>query len=807
MNMEAAARSFGATAGDEARAAGFACYHCGESDEVAIESPIGGVSRLFCCHGCAAAAQWVHDADLDEYYRLRSRHAARVGTDAVDVAAWDREDVLAGHARAVEGGREITLLTDGMRCAACAWLIDRALSRQDGVLDVSANAVTGRIHIAWDPARTPLSRPLASLVALGFRPYLASGEERERARRQERNRWLLRLGVAGLGAMQAMMFAEALYFDSARQMPLPTRDFLRWVAFLAATPVVFYSGWPFLAGAWRELQQRRPAMDVLVAGSVLLVYFASLVETLRGGAQVWFDTAVMFVFLLLLGRILEQRARAIASAQVDALARARPMLATRERKDGTRESIPTTSLAVDDIACAVAGEVLPADGLLLDASAQFEEALLTGESRPIEKHAGDRVLAGTVSRNRPVRIRVTDVGSATRLSQLAALVERAQAHRPRLALLADRVANGFVFGLVLLATATWIGWHALQPERAFEVTLALLVISCPCALSLSVPAVQAVAHGALARIGVLAVRPDALERLAGVTDVVFDKTGTLSDGVPRLGAITTFDGFDPAQALAIACALERGSGHPLASAFDAASPAECVGPVDVETVAGAGISARVAGVAWRLGRAGFAAMRDDDEGVWLGDGVRALARFEIHESTRTDAGAAAAALRDLGMTLHLCSGDAISAVARVAESVGITEAHARQSPEDKLALVGTLQARGCRVAMVGDGINDAPVLAGADISIAIGSGAALARSAADLVLTGDSLARIPQAITLARHSQRIIAQNLTWAVAYNVVAIPLAATGRVTPWVAALGMALSSLTVTANALRLARRTT
>jgi len=330
------------------------------------------------------------------------------------------------------------------------------------------------------------------------------------------------------------------------------------------------------------------------------------------------------------------------------------------------------------------------------------------------------------------------------------------------------------------------------------------VISCPCALSLSVPAALAATHGALARIGVLAVRPDALERLARVTDVVFDKTGTLSDGVPVLEAMETFHGFAEADALRIAAALERDCGHPLAAAFGARTDTIACAVADVATSAGAGVRGRVDGIAWRLGHARYAADRDDDDGIWLGDGASAVARFQMQEAPRADAIATVASLQSLGLRVHLCSGDAPAPVARLAAHVGIELASARQTPESKLASVRQLQHNGRVVAMVGDGLNDAPVLAGADVSIAMGSGAPLAHRAADFVLTGSALLRIPQAIALAHRSQRIIAQNLAWAVAYNLLAVPLAVAGLVTPWMAALGMALSSLTVTANALRLTR---
>ena len=789
-------------------AAAGTCHHCGEALPAQPHVlQLGGQPRAFCCHGCAAAAEWIARSELDGYYRLRSHSGGRVGEDLPDLAVWDRADVQAEHSRQIEGGREITLLTDGMRCAACAWLIDRALAREPGVIDCGANAVTGRIRIAWDPARTALSVPLQRLAMLGYRPYLAGSEALERQRARDRRRWVLRLGIAGLGTLQAMMLAEALYLDFDSTMPVPTRDFFRWLAFLLSTPVVFYSGWPFLSGALRELRERRLGMDVLIASSTLLAYFASLLETLRGGRHVWFDAAVMFVFFLLVARMLEQRARSVASAQVDALARARPAFATRERADGTREAVPLAALAVGDVACVAAGEAVPADGVLLggdDDEAWFEEALLTGESAPVRKQPGAPVYAGTTCRERPAKLRVACTGTATRLSQLVRLVEQAQAHRPTLARLADRIGSRFVLALLPVTLAVFAWWWHHDASRALEVTLALLVISCPCALSLAVPAALAAAHGALARAGLLALRPDALDTLARATDVVFDKTGTLSDGRPALAEVQLLGtGLDRSAALAIAAALERDSGHPLAAAFSDDGSA-AVTATQVEAIPGRGIQGIVDGDLWRLGRADFAAGQNDDGALWLGDGHRASARFQLEEHARSDAAQALAALRAQGLRLHLASGDGEAAVRRMATTLGLDDAHARQSPEDKLALVRHLQAEGRVVAMIGDGLNDAPVLAGADVSIAMGEGASLAHRAADLVTTGGSLQRIPIAVRLARGTQRVIRQNLWWAAGYNLLALPLAAAGMVTPWLAALGMALSSLAVTLNALRLAR---
>jgi len=781
------------------------CRHCGEPVAADRASVAADPASVFCCNGCAAAAEWIAAASLGDYYRLRSVAAGRVDEDAADFLAWDLDSVLDEHSRPVDGGREITVLTDGMRCAACAWLIDRALHQYPGVLDAGANAVTGRIVVQWDPQRVLLSTLMSRLAALGYRPWLATGQAREQARRKEHRQWLLRLGVAGLGAMQAMMFAEALYLDFGAQMALPTRDFLRWITFLVSTPVVFYSGWPFLLGMWHELRGRRLGMDTLIAGSTLLAYFASVIETMRGGPHVWYDAAVMFVLLLLAARMLEQRTRAIASAQVDAMARARPALATRELGvAGLVEQVPLATLQVGDVVRVASGESVPADGVLVEGRASFDEALLSGESAPVARQSGDTALAGSVCRQGPARLRITRTGRDTRISELTRLVDQAQGSRPRIARLAERGASGFVMALLLCAVGVYLWWSVHEPARAFEVTLALLVISCPCALSLAVPTAMTTGYGALARIGVLGLRADALPTLARVDHVMFDKTGTLTDGASQRGTTETFAGLDPRYALQVAAALERHSRHPLARSF-ATVELDGLAASAVREVAGAGVEGVVAGRRWRIGRAPWAAGRDDDGALWLGDGRSAHARFPLQETCREDAPAAVAALKRQGLSVEICSGDGEEAVQRLARLLGIEQVRARQSPEQKLQRMQALQAQGRVVAMVGDGINDAPVLAGADVSLAMGEGAALAQRAADLVITSPTLLRIPQAVALARRTRSVVRQNLAWGLGYNVVALPLAATGHVTPWVAALGMAGSSLLVTLNALRLARK--
>ncbi|MCQ4166642.1 heavy metal translocating P-type ATPase [Tahibacter harae] len=778
-----------------------ACFHCGQA--LPAQAPqvlIDGAMQSVCCAGCATAAQWIRDAGLVQYYRLRQGAAARLEADAGDYAEWLHPDILAAHAQAVTGGLEMTVLVRELRCAACAWLIDQALTRMDASVQVRANAATGRVRLRWDPQRIELPQLLRQMAVLGFAPALAGSPAQQRAEQQLRRRELLRLGVAGLGAMQAMMFAEALYLDSAGQMAPATRDFLRWTALLVSTPVVFFAGWPFIAGLLRDLRQRVASMDLLAGGAILLAYFASAVETVRGGTHVWFDAAVMFVFLLLAARQLETWARRRARARTDALAHTLPAFACRERGDGSVERVPLARLRAGDGVRVAAGEALPADGVLLDAPAALDESLLSGESLPLLRQPGAPVLAGSSS-EAPLRLRVSAAGAATQLAGLVRLVDQAQALRPRLARRADRVAAWFISVLLLAALAAFALWWPQDPARAFEIFLAVLVVSCPCALSLAIPAALAAAQDSLARIGVLVLRADALENLARVDTVLLDKTGTLTLQKTQLEHVEIFAGCDRARALELAAALQAGSAHPLASAFGAAAN-QSLELSEWQQVAGQGLQARVAGLHYRLGRGDFAAGGRDDGGVWLGDGQRPLARFGIRQQLRADAPALAAALRAQGVQLELASGDAPAAVQEIARVLDIRQARARQSPQDKLVRARELQQQGHVVAMLGDGVNDAPVLAGANVSFAFAGGAVTTHRAADLLLTGDSLLRVPQAVAIARRTRRIVRQNLAWALAYNALALPFAALGWISPGLAALGMCASSLLVVLNALRL-----
>lgn len=780
-----------------------ACFHCGEPLALAgtRRARIGADARAFCCAGCEAAAIWIREAGLEGYYRTRTAPALAPAIESGAAPSdWDAVAFLAEHAVTRGDRRSITLVVEGIRCAACAWLIERALSREPGIAEVSVNAATARMSLCWHPDRTTLSQPIALLARLGYRVHRLARDD-ARVIATERRVSLKRLALAGLGAMQAMMLSEALYFG-ADGLDLATRDFFRWITFMVATPVVFYSGWPFLRGAWRGLVLRRPGMDLLVGISVLLAWGASVVETVRGGSAVYFDAAVMFVFFLLAARHLEQEARRRATAALDVLARAQPDLALRVDARGAESLVAVATLVPGDRVRVRAGEAVPADGVLLDAASELDESFVTGESRPIAHAPGELVLAGGIVLARPLTLRVTRRAGESTVARLAELAARAQARRPRAARAADEVAAVFVVAMLCVALLVGVAWWWLEPARALPTVLAVLAVTCPCALALAVPAALAAAQARLAREGALVLDVDAVETLARVDTVLLDKTGTLTSGAPRLALIEVTSG-SRCEALADAAALERGTSHPLAAAF---------APFDdgrvVETVAvmpGSGIEGRVVGRLRRIGTRAFATGGGhDDAGIWLGDGSQAIARFTCEDSLRSGARDAIAALTATGRALEMLSGDAAPRVESLARSLGIERWAARCTPVAKLERVVELQSAGRCVAMVGDGINDAAVLAGADVAIAVADGAALAHASASVVLAGEDLRRLPAIFAVARRTRRVIRQNLGWAIAYNGLALPLAASGFVAPWLAALGMSLSSLVVTLNALRLAR---
>lgn len=797
------------------------CWHCGEplpANEI-IRAQIGGVQRSMCCQGCRAAAEWIEQLGLGDYYRLRTQSAPKPDrlASSNDHAAWDRPEIARHVTRDLgEGRRETMLLIDGVRCAACVWLIERALSALPGIVSVQVNAAARRARIVWREKDVALPQILDTLSRTGYRALPLDARSLDDVRRRESREALKRLLVAGFGAMQAMMYAAVLYVGGVDALDPSTHELFRWLGFLVATPVVLFAARPFFSGAIRSLRARRLGMDVPVALAIAVIYVASLIEALRGGGEVYFDSVSMFVFFLLAGRFLEMRARHRAGDLTDALARLTPRFAQRELADGTFERVGVHELRVGDRAHVSEGAIVPADGVLVSEHCRVDEALLSGESAPVAKRRGDLLIAGSVLVDGTAQLRVERVGADTALAGIAALVGRAQAERPQLARAGERAAARFVARVLTLTAFTVAAWSFFDPTRAFSAALAVLVVSCPCAFALAVPAAITRALSVLAQRGVLVVKPDAIEALAGATHVVFDKTGTLTEPRLALADVATFNGVARETALRLAASLARHSSHPAARTIAAAyDGTQFSVAADVRSLTGFGIGAVIDGRELRLGRAEFAigaAANADDLASWadavvLADDDGPIAVFRVSERLRAGARATVEALKAQGMHVVIASGDAESKVASVAAQLGMTAWRARQLPQDKLAWLASLRAGGAKVIAVGDGVNDAPVLAGADVAIALVGGAELAQATSDIVLAGERLESLAPARALARQTLAIVQQNQRWALWYNLTAVPLAALGFVPPWLAAIGMSLSSLCVILNALRIGRQAT
>ncbi|HEX7952514.1 MAG TPA: cation-translocating P-type ATPase, partial [Burkholderiales bacterium] len=681
----------------------------------------------------------------------------------------------------------------------------------------SINYATRRASVRWDASRITLSAILAQIEAIGYHAWPATSANAEQARRRETRAALWRLFVAGFGMMQVMMYAFPAYIADEASLGADMTLLMRLASLLLTVPVVFFSAAPFFRGAWRDLRRRRPGMDVPVALGIGAAFAASVLATFGGGAEVYFDSIAMFVFFLLCARWFEMRARQKAAANLEYLDKALPLAAHRllDFANGTvTEEVPAVSLRAGDLVLVRPGESFPGDGDIVQGETQCDESLLTGESAPVRKRPGEAVYAGAFNRISQVVVRLTRVGEYTCVSGVRRLAERAGAQRPRSAQLAEQVASRFVAGVLIFAVASALLWCWIDPARALWVAVAVLVVSCPCALSLATPTAMSVAIGRLSRRGVVVAHAQAIEALAGATHVVFDKTGTLTEGRFCIVAATPQPGVDRGQALAIAAALERDCGHPIATAFAAAGDAGKVVATALRNEPGRGVEGCVDGICHRLGTAdwvgaiagtppGTQADRAFATRVWRGREGHWRAGFDLEDQLRADAHDAVRDLRAAGKHVAIWSGDAAPAVAAAAARLGIDDFASGLLPADKQARMLALQQQGAVVAMVGDGVNDAPVLAQAQVSIAMGSGALLAQAHADIVLLSARLHSLVEAVAVAGRTRRIIRQNLVWAVAYNIAALTCAAAGLVTPWLAGIGMGASSLMVVLNSLRAA----
>ena len=804
------------------------CYHCGLPIPAgsSFQVEIDGQQREMCCLGCQAVAEAIVAGGHVEYYRRRDtmpdspREA--MPSDLKDLGLFDHPDVQRTFVRPLgEFEREAALILEGITCAACVWLNEAHIAALTGVLGAEVNFATHRARIRWDERKIKLSEILGAVAAIGYRAHPYDVGKQEQLAAKERRSALWRLFVAGFGMMQVMMYAVPVYLADEGTMTPDIELLMRWASLILTLPVVLYSAAPFFRNALRDLRMGRAGMDVPVALGVGAAFVASLWATLAQQGEVYFDSVTMFVFFLLGGRFLEMAARQRAARGVESLAKAVPAFAERLTAYPLMdaERVVAGELRVGDCVLVKPGEGFPADGTILQGHSAADESLLTGESRPVSKSVGDEVTGGSVNVSSPLVIEVRRVGAETRLAAIQRLMEQAARDKPQLVLMADRIAARFVVALILLAIATAVVWYFIDPSRMLLVFVSVLVVSCPCALSLATPTVMTVATGSFAGHGLLVVRGHSIETLAQTTVVAFDKTGTLTHGC--LGVVGEHWIVEPSRRdmlSAIVLGMEGQSEHPVAKGlcryFSAYS---AIVPEQVRAVPGIGMVATLNAVEYAvvsLTHASSMTSVIDVPGLvraWAeaGDTVIALeaagavaAYFRLTDTVRESSQPAVEGLNALRVESVLLSGDAPQAARNVASAVGIVTAEGTLSPEGKHSRIKALQAAGGVVTMVGDGVNDAPVLAQAQVSIAMGSGTDLARAQADMVLLGEELTAIPRGIELARKTAHIVRQNLFWAFAYNITAIPLAMTGFITPWMAAIGMSSSSLLVVLNALRL-----
>ncbi|GMR08953.1 MAG: heavy metal translocating P-type ATPase [Gammaproteobacteria bacterium] len=810
------------------------CFHCGlpvpEGSNYSAE--INGIDRSMCCPGCEAVAQAIVAGGLNDYYKFRDTQNA-TGRELVphfldELKLYDNPKVQQSFVRHEEGEgddvREASLIIEGIVCAACVWLNEHHIASMSGVLDMQINYSTHRARLRWDNSIVSLSDVLAAISRIGYLAHPYDPGRQQLLFEKQRKQSLRRLGLAGIFGMQVMMLAVALYFGQRSGMDAGIKNFFQWLSLLLTLPVLLYSAQPFFLGAWRDIKNLRMGMDVPVTLGIAAAFIASVIHSITGSGEIYFDSVVMFVFFLLVARHFEMAGRKRAAESSEALVRQMPAMATRLVND-REEVIPAVELGTGDHLLIRPGEHIPADGIVTKGRSSIDESLLTGESLPVSRSTGEQVIGGSINIESPFTMEVLHSGEDTRLSGILRLLDKAQAEKPRISLQADRIVSFFVGGVLLLATIVGIYWWVHEPAQWLAITIAVLVVTCPCALSLATPTAMTAATGNLTTLGLLTTRGHALETLVQATHVIFDKTGTLTRGILTLKDIRTYTDRTPDECLAMAAALENFSEHPLARAIIQYA-GDIQPPVvsEVSNVPGSGLSGKLVsgkldGDTLYIGSPKYILAstqhsldghelahlgENGDTVVILASRQALLAAFILGDECRDDAAGVVASLQQAGKQVMLLTGDHPQAAQFVARQCGIEQVMSELSPQDKLQQVKRLQQQGAVVAMVGDGVNDAPVMAQAQVSIAMGGGTQLALTSGDMILLSEQLGHLPAGLEVARRTLSIIRQNLLWAIGYNVIALPVAAMGLLQPWMAALGMSFSSLFVVMNALRLTR---
>ncbi|WP_434360763.1 cadmium-translocating P-type ATPase [Parasalinivibrio latis] len=788
------------------------CYHCGEpvltGSQYQVE--ILGEPREMCCPGCEAVATTIVQNGLTSYYQFRTETAEKadlVPEQLQSLSLYDNEDIQQEFVRSDQQLKEVTLSLEGVTCAACAWLIEKQVGKKEGVQSIRVNTTTHRALLQWDPESAKLSDLLASIHRLGYKAAPFEADKQEQQYHQMMKKYLYRLGIAGIATMQVMMLAVALYFEVFGDMDETFRNYFRWVSLIFATPVLLYSALPFYLSAWRNIKTKTLGMDVPVSLALLFAYVASLYATVMEKGEVFFESISMFTFFLLLGRFLEMRARRTAAAASANLLKLVPKMATLE----SGEQVPARSLKVGDLVQVLPGEHLPADAVITQGATTVDESMLTGESEPVLRNIGEAVFAGTINVEGNIAAKVTALPADSLISNIVRLQDEAQLSKPKVAELADVVARYFVAGILIISACTWLFWHFHKPDDAFWIMLSVLVATCPCALSLATPTALTCSTSRMGRLGILLRRGHVLESLTRVNRVVLDKTGTLTEGNIRISAVKVLDAaYKEPQCMAIAASLESFANHPIARAFTSSKQAD-VQATNVSNFIGEGLEGSIDGKQWKIGKPEFALNdryqpKADDSSlqnfqVWLSCNGKPIAAFQLSDPIRESSRELIDKIKKSGIAVTMLTGDNKTQAEAVAKQLSIDEVVAGVTPQGKLEYLKSLPGSEVTL-MVGDGVNDAPVLAGAHLSVAMGGGTDIAKASADMVLLGDDLSRLLSARKLAIRTRSIIRQNLSWALGYNLVILPLAVAGFVAPYIAVVGMSASSVIVVTNSLRL-----
>ena len=784
------------------------CFHCLESVPSGFSATveIDGSAEPMCCIGCQTVAETIVAQGMTDYYKFRTVRAGKVEQLVPEqlafITSYDNPDIQEEFISQTNDVSEVLLTVEGITCAACAWLIEKQLLNMPAVKRVDVNTSTNRAMIQWHKEALPLSEIIKSLLEIGYKAYPFQADIEASQKQQVAKAYIRRLGVAGLMTMQVMMFAFAMYFGMFSGMEDDFEQYFRWISLVLASPVILYSALPFLTNAINGLKAKQLNMDLPVSLAIFGAYAASSYATVMEVGEVYFESICMFTFLLLLGKYLEFRARLKASEFTANLQKLLPLTARTLDENGHERIIAAKKLKLDDRVLVKAGETIPADGIVCAGTTTVDESMMTGEHLPVNKYIEHQVFAGTVNHDGVIEIRINKLGQNTLLNQIIKLQHSALATRPKLVEVTDKVAQWFVACLLVFASLTAIGWYQVDPEHAFWITIAVLVATCPCALSLAIPTALTCAVATLTRKGVLIKQAHVLETLPQLTRFAFDKTGTLTQGRFSFEKIDIIDSqYQKENILSLAAQLESYSEHPIASAFNEFTPA-LRHLTNITIVPGEGITGEDEQHHYAIGKSGwFDTQKSNAQATFYVD-QQPVAHFYLIDEIKPNAQGLIASLQQQNLTCHMLTGDASSAGQKIAEKLNLDSYKSGCLPQDKQTEVEKWSTQGDVIAMVGDGVNDSPVFNSAHLSIAMETGADISKNTADVVLLNSDLSAISHLMTVSKKTRRIIKQNLAISLIYNGSILPLAALGLVAPWMAVIGMSASSIIVISNSLRL-----